>query len=726
LFGGFCRGTGQIGSNDYGWTIPLTLPDNTYYILARLTDGVGTDLRVYASGSIRIAVGAAATRELSQVGLVFAGAIFDGAVPGGRMGEVMTGGKDFSRDGYPDFLLVAPQAFTTWKPVPTGRDNNGEAYLIYSSGLSGRWPQGQPISIGTIGAFNNLEGVTFVGPSYSTTSSGIREALMMDDRDGDGWPEIVFGIPDVDRILTDHQDYDPLDSNTIHNDDPPLQPGAVAGRYYYQAEGWQEYSTQSPANGHPADDLRQPSGANPGKRSGMIIYVSSRSAINNQVTRLDETGQVSIWARQGNARSIGMRLYPRPSSDMSDWGDGMAVSDLFASPVFPALLVARPEAANGTGSVKILLQSSMDPEFKAWTGAPAFGWNTEPIAWTLPAADSDGAADEDRRPEWPNQFWYDFMDPFDRTGNPQPPAPFGWPAPQHIPNPTNFDIMNSDAAVAAGGHLGRPTNLRDFNRDTLEDVAVASPDASPDGLAGAGTAYIVYGSRNLRGIDVSRFRQNDVPGFELAGNQPGEQLGWRMGGPGDLNGDLYNDWLVTAPNRDWSGRVNCGAVAIIYGRQKLYGKNTIENVPSDLQGAIIYGGSDDDRLGMYLATVGDVDRDGYPDFVVSAPGYDAPEDLNATPPRPARQNCGAVYLIYGGPHLKGEFDIRSLGSVQLPGKVYVGPEADAAVGPVAAAGDTDQDYYQDFLIAYPGYSPSDSEVEAGRAWLIYGSRKQAR
>jgi len=192
-------------------------------------------------------------------------------------------------------------------------------------------------------------------------------------------------------------------------------------------------------------------------------------------------------------------------------------------------------------------------------------------------------------------------------------------------------------------------------------------------------------------------------------------LGWKMAGPGDLSGDGYSDWVLTAPNRSWAGRDNCGAVAIVPGRPIPYAAYTVNDVASQLGGAIIYGQNTGDHLGLYLAAVGDVDRDNYPDFLVSAPGYDAP----------GKPNCGAVYLIYGGPHLVGEFDIQDIGTAQLPGKAYVGPEADAAIGPVAAAGDTDNDFYTDFLIGYPGATPKSVLPQAGRVWLIYGSRRQA-
>ncbi len=41
------------------------------------------------------------------------------------------------------------------------------------------------------------------------------------------------------------------------------------------------------------------------------------------------------------------------------------------------------------------------------------------------------------------------------------------------------------------------------------------------------------------------------------------------------------------------------------------------------------------------------------------------------------------------------------------------------------AGDTDGDFYNDLLIAYPTATPNQSLVNAGRVWLIYGGRRDA-
>jgi hypothetical protein len=701
-------GTGQLGSNDFGWTIPSSLAAGTYYIVGRLSDGVHPDIFAYAPGSVLVSVfgSTRATRELSQIGVAFAGVVFDGYQPYAHLGEVMTGGMDFDGDTYSDFILVAPKSYSPQLPTreaPLNRTGVGEAYLIYSRGINGRWPQqGKPFSVETVGTFN-LEGVKFIGPDFSTSTSGIQEVQLIGDRDHDDRPEIIFGIPDLNAVIEDQQDYDPLDSNGIHGSSPPAPPGWPPGMYYYQTDGWQVFST-NPDGG--TNDWLVPGQL----RTGEIIFVSSQSegTIRNRFVELDQVGgRAIIPALPLVEPCFGMRVYPLPFSDTSLWGSQLATCDLWGN-FWPFILVARPMDDGGAGSVRAMPSLSMDFVFSGWTTLPpdlGAWWTTQPKCYTFPGADTSPPTDDpDRMPWWPSVEWTWFMDP-----EIHPPAP--------VPDPDFFNIMTSDGTVGGSGQMGHPTDLKDFDGDTVGDLAVSSPYASPQGgtVSEAGTAYIVYGSNAFRGADVSQFAQSIVRGYELAGTEAGEHLGFRMAGPGDINGDGYADWLLAAPNRSWSGRDHCGAVVLVYGKPHLYGSNTVDDIVPNQMGAIIYGANGDDHLGTYMVSVGDMDRDNYPDFVVSAPDYSAP----------GKPKCGAVYVIYGGPHLVGEFDIGDIGTPALPGKMYLGPEANAAIGPVAPAGDTDNDYYADFLIGYPGATPAPGLTEAGRAWLIYGSLRTA-
>lgn len=743
-------GTNQPGSSDYGWTIPVGL-SGTFNILGRLHNGVDPDIYSYAPGVIQIGQATASDvrRDMARVGSDFAGAIFDGYVPYGHLGQVMTGGADLNADGYSDFMLVAPKALS--QAGNSGIYNEGgvtgvgEAYLIYSRGASGRWAQGQSVSVGNIASYA-LAGVRFVGPAFTTTTSGFSDVMFLDDVDGDNRPEIVFGFSDINAapILSDQQDYDPLDNDQIHDpNNANTIEGAAAtkGRYYFQAPGWQIYSDTDDGikNGIIYDALTQAPMAIGDLRTGLVTWITSKciGAITNKTVAIDDIGQQLIWGSGPNiAKGLGMKIYPLDGLAVNSlptgtgWGAKLGQTKLLGDRV-PTVMIARPSNTNAggavnAGSIKVMPHNNMRAVTDNWTGpiGNVPGFLKAPKSFTFPAADTleldglNGSPDNDRVPRWPEDVrWGWFMDPIDLVWVGVDLRVYLMP-----PDPTHFDIVNQNVADATNGGMTNPTGLKDFDGDTIEDAAVASPGSNNN----TGIGYIVYGNPSWFGADVSQFAtvSGAAHGFELRGTQVGEQLGYKMAGAGNLVQDVgtgRSDWILTAPRRSWTGagRNGCGAVIIVPGQANLLGSATVDDVLTRLGGAVIYGANANDHLGMYLAAVGDVDRDGYQDFVVSAPDY---TDLAL-----GRPKCGAVYLIYGGPHLRGEIDISNIGTPALPGKVYIGPGALAGggIGPVAAAGDTDDDYYADFLIAQPTATVQGSIKEAGRVWLIYGSRRQA-
>lgn len=719
----------QVGDRDYGWTIPVGL-QGTYNILGRLTNGVDPDLFAYAPGSIVLGGGVAdaAQRDMADVGRIFSGFTFEGYVPYGRLGDVMAGGKnsngqswDYDGDGYSDFVLVAPKVLSQIYAgiiQPDGRTGVGEAYLIYSRGAAGRWPQqGAKVSIGNITGFS-LEGVKFVGPAFTNSSAGIQDAMFLEDVDGDSRPELLFSTSDINGVVEDQQDYDPLDSDQIHAPGDNVPPGWPQGMYYYQCPGWQVFSDQ-PSGLVDGISLPNRNRAPEEMRSGLVAWVSSQSqgTIRNGTVLMDEiAGQAILFSQVQKIRQAdGMKVFPNAGGDDSGWGARLGQSKFFGERDYPSVLVARPNHAGGAGSVKVMPHAQMVEVTTNWTTRPPpeiSDFETAINAFTFPGADTTGGDDPDRNPEWP-YWWYRFMDPL-ASSLPNRVLP--------QPSEFNFDIINRNAADAADGHMTNPTGLRDFDGDTIEDLAVAMPDSAGQ----MGLAYVVYGNNAFVGADVSRFATSTgtVRGFELRGTQIGEQLGFKMAGPGNVTRDASagkSEWLLTAPQRDWAGRVDCGAVILVPGQPQL-GSFTVDDVLPNLKGAILYGSNAGDKLGTYLAAVGDVDRDGYQDFLVSAPGY---SDLVR-----GRAQCGAVYLLYGGPHLEGEFDISDIGTSNLPGKIYIGPETNAAIGPVSGAGDTDSDNFDDFLIAQPNAitqitSSGAGLLEAGKVWLVYGSRREA-
>ncbi len=121
--------------------------------------------------------------------------------------------------------------------------------------------------------------------------------------------------------------------------------------------------------------------------------------------------------------------------------------------------------------------------------------------------------------------------------------------------------------------------------------------------------------------------------------------------------------------------------------------NGPEDAPTWIQGKI--DGQDKGEYGYSLGTAGDVNGDGYDDVVVGAPGYRLPDDPqtgggNDQQDPPQR---GAFYIYHGS----------SNGLSDTPSREYIGQEQAAQLGfSVASAGDFNHDGYDDVVVGLPG------------------------
>ena len=141
-----------------------------------------------------------------------------------------------------------------------------------------------------------------------------------------------------------------------------------------------------------------------------------------------------------------------------------------------------------------------------------------------------------------------------------------------------------------GEHFGAALgNAGDLDGDGFDDLLVGAPDA-PGG--GAARAYSPFSGRVL---------------LALEGDADKEGLGQSLDGAGDVDKDRVPDLIVGAPGALKEGRRT--------GRVRIH---------SGVDGAVLhewFGAAPGDALGSSVVGVGDVNRDGYADVAVSAPGY---------------------------------------------------------------------------------------------------------
>jgi hypothetical protein len=245
------------------------------------------------------------------------------------------------------------------------------------------------------------------------------------------------------------------------------------------------------------------------------------------------------------------------------------------------------------------------------------------------------------------------------------------------------------ALLPAWTHEGNQINAQagasvscagDVNGDGLADVVIGSPywDAAQ---LDAGRAALFLGTPT--GLSSSAAWQHE-------GSAAGELVGLSVCGAGDVGGDGFADVLAGAPGHS-AGQPEEGAVRLFRGAAGPIGSFPIWAELSSQVGA---------EYGVSTAWVGDLDGDGFTDFAVGAFLHDTPNGANS----------GIVYVYRGG----------DLGSApQLLGTID-GPHAGAEFGNwVSAAGDVNGDGRDDFLVG--ARAGANGQAGEGLVFVFHGS-----
>lgn len=249
----------------------------------------------------------------------------------------------------------------------------------------------------------------------------------------------------------------------------------------------------------------------------------------------------------------------------------------------------------------------------------------------------------------------------------------------------------------------------DVDGDGYNDLLVGAGlydlewDLAADTLASAtnrdeGAVFIYYGSAT--GLDTTFSATND-PVDTIFGQLDTMRLGYSLAGAGDLNNDGIDDILIGAYayTDPLNPVANAGAVAIYYGADsgipaatgRTRGIPTGSGAPDKLVQSP--SGQREGLFGYSVASAGDLNEDGYQDFMVSAPG----ESVDTV--------VGKVHIFFGAPSTSGYTFYRT-----LPGR-----DSSGRFGAALAAGDFDGDGQTDIAIG------ADQEGLGGAIFIYHGT-----
>lgn len=218
--------------------------------------------------------------------------------------------------------------------------------------------------------------------------------------------------------------------------------------------------------------------------------------------------------------------------------------------------------------------------------------------------------------------------------------------------------VGDDAAL---GFATRAVSAGDLDGDGLADLAVAASVA--DGAeVREGLVFVYYGAAG---------RLPDDADLVLSMGQAGATFGDGLAAAGDVDGDGFADLLIGA-SRWEAGLYGQGAVGLFRG-----GAGGVETTPSAWW---VYP-QEYAFVGSELASLGDVDGDGYSDVAIGAPFWDG-----------VAEDSGAVFIHHGGPA-----GLDPTPRLTLEGATRAAKRG----GPIAGGHDVNGDGYADVWIGDP-------------------------
>jgi hypothetical protein len=249
----------------------------------------------------------------------------------------------------------------------------------------------------------------------------------------------------------------------------------------------------------------------------------------------------------------------------------------------------------------------------------------------------------------------------------------------------NADNQSGWAVAGAG----------DVNKDGFDDIIIGAPNGN-ETSEGIGKTYLIFG-RPTAGwnMDISLSDAN----ASFIGENSYEGSGKAVTGVGDVNNDSFDDFLISAPY-NWEGN-GIGKIYLVLGRPTANWRMDISLTEAN---ASFLGEGSSDYSGKAIADAGDVNNDGFDDFVIGA--YANSE---------GGVGAGQTYLILGKPTADWRID-KYLSEANAS---YIGENSGDHSGfAVAGAGDVNNDGFDDFAIG--ALHNAEGGVGAGQTYLILG------
>ncbi|MFX0053041.1 MAG: integrin alpha [Candidatus Hermodarchaeota archaeon] len=270
---------------------------------------------------------------------------------------------------------------------------------------------------------------------------------------------------------------------------------------------------------------------------------------------------------------------------------------------------------------------------------------------------------------------------------------------------SNHTVEEADATIinnASTTKISNPVGVGDVNKDGFPDVIMASFWDISNGDIETNTAakaYLFFGGNNSDWTVGTPVTSADAT---FNAEKVGDYMGHGLDGVGDCNNDGYDDIVITSEFNDQAGN-DAGKAYLILGRPS-NDWNRTTNITEAASGSFL-GSTIGSKLGVCAAGVGDVNNDGFDDFLLSA---------NKSPGR-------IIYLIFGRSLDKWHKNVPIEDVANITILISTEDDHGGAAGRyMSGLGDVNKDGLDDF--AFGAYKDNEGGTQAGQVFVFFGRK----